>query len=604
MKKLLFTILAAALLSFASMAQVAVSTDGSLPDNSAMLDVNSTTRGMLMPRMTGVQLASIINPANGLQVFCTTDSKMYIYVAPLGQWKEVAYSTGTVSPVFTCGASFSINHITGAVAPVSKTVTYGTVTNIPGETSKCWITSNLGADHQATASGDATEASAGWYWQFNRKQGYKHDGTTRAPNTTWINSINESSEWATANDPCTSELGSAWRIPTATEWTNADASGNWANLADPWNSGLKLHAAGNLDNITAALTFRGSDGVYWGNSQNSATEGWFLYFKSSYSYVYFGSKAYAFPIRCLRDNPTASAPPTVTTSSVTSINRVVATCGGNVTSEGSATVTARGICWNTATNPVATGSHTNDAGTTGSFTSNMTDLTAGTTYFVRAYATNILGTAYGNEISFTTLPACGTSITINHVAGNTAPVTKTVTYGIVTDIPGAPTKCWITSNLGADHQATAMNDATEASSGWYWQFNHKQGYKHDGITRTPNTTWLTNINENSDWTAANDPCSIELGSSWRIPTYAEWFNVDASGNWTNWAGPWNSQLKLHAAGGLDINGSPPTDRGSFGYYWSATQVYNNVGWFLFFYSSYSGTSELVKDNSTPLRCLK
>ena len=59
----------------------------------------------------------------------------------------------------------------GTVAPVDKTVTYGTVTNIPGETSKCWITSNLGADHQATAVNDATEASAGWYWQFNRHTG-------------------------------------------------------------------------------------------------------------------------------------------------------------------------------------------------------------------------------------------------------------------------------------------------------------------------------------------------------------------------------------------------------------------------------------------------
>ncbi len=85
--------------------------------------------------------------------------------------------------VFECGTgTLVINHLTtGGVAPVNKSVMYGTVTNIPGETSKCWITRNLGDSQQATAVNDNTEASAGWYWQFNRKQGYKHDGSVVKP---------------------------------------------------------------------------------------------------------------------------------------------------------------------------------------------------------------------------------------------------------------------------------------------------------------------------------------------------------------------------------------------------------------------------------------
>jgi hypothetical protein len=71
------------------------------------------------------------------------------------------YTFAMLHPGFICGSSLTISHVAGAVAPVNKTVTYGTVTNIPGETSKCWITSNLGADHQATAVSDATEPSAG-----------------------------------------------------------------------------------------------------------------------------------------------------------------------------------------------------------------------------------------------------------------------------------------------------------------------------------------------------------------------------------------------------------------------------------------------------------
>jgi len=186
----------------------------------------------------------------------------------------------TLPAAFTCGSSIIINHVAGAVAPVDKTVTYGTVTNIPGETSKCWITSNLGADHQATAKDDATEASAGWYWQFNRKQGYKHTGTVRTPNTTWIYYFSENSDWAATNDPCTLEMGSGWRIPTNTEWTNVDASGNWTNWNGPWNSALKMHTAGELDYSDGSLTNRGSIGMYWSSTQYDTTHGRQLYFDS------------------------------------------------------------------------------------------------------------------------------------------------------------------------------------------------------------------------------------------------------------------------------------------------------------------------------------
>jgi hypothetical protein len=180
-------------------------------------------------------------------------------------------------------------------------VTYGTVTNIPGATSKCWITSNLGADHQATAKNDATEASAGWYWQFNRMQGFKHDGSTRTPNTTWLTSINENSNWLTANDPCALELGIGWRLPTYTEWTNVVASGGWTNWNGPWNSGLKMHAAGFLYFSDGSLTSRGSYGRCWSSSQFDNSNGWFPNIYDVNCYVYYISKAFGYSSRCLRD---------------------------------------------------------------------------------------------------------------------------------------------------------------------------------------------------------------------------------------------------------------------------------------------------------------
>jgi len=93
----------------------------------------------------------------------------------------------------------------------------------------------------------------------------------------------------------------------------------------------------------------------------------------------------------------------ITTSPVTAITTTTATGGGNIVSDGGSTITARGICWSTLPNPTIAGNHTTEPGTTGSFTSYMTGLTPSTTYHVRAYAINGIGTTYGNDVSFSTL---------------------------------------------------------------------------------------------------------------------------------------------------------------------------------------------------------
>ncbi len=301
MKKI-FTFLSLFILTGISVfAQVGINLDNSTPDASAMLDIKSTSKGLLLPRMTQEQILAIQNPANGLMAFCTSNSKLYTYVSASGQWKEIQYGPGILGQPFPCGIDLTINHIAGAVAPVNKTVTYGTTTGIPGELTKCWITSNLGASHQATALDDATEASAGWYWQFNHKQGYKHDGTTLTPNTTWINSISENSDWITTNDPCALELGTGWRIPTYLEWYNVDNSGNWTTYNGPWGSGLKLHDAGYLHYNDGSLYQRGSDGYYWSSKQFDATNTWDLGFGIGFSYMSSSFKSYGFSARCIRD---------------------------------------------------------------------------------------------------------------------------------------------------------------------------------------------------------------------------------------------------------------------------------------------------------------
>ncbi|MBK9356356.1 MAG: hypothetical protein IPN08_03035 [Bacteroidales bacterium] len=96
----------------------------------------------------------------------------------------------------------------------------------------------------------------------------------------------------------------------------------------------------------------------------------------------------------------------LTTTAATSVTMNSAVSGGNISSDGGSAITARGVCWATTANPVATGLHTTDGSGTGSFTSTITGLLSNTVYHVRAYATNASGTYYGADLTFTTL--CGT----------------------------------------------------------------------------------------------------------------------------------------------------------------------------------------------------
>jgi hypothetical protein len=127
----------------------------------------------------------------------------------------------------------------------------------------------------------------------------------------------------------------------------------------------------------------------------------------------------------------ANSLPVVTTNNVISISTTTATSGGNITSDGGLSVTTRGVCWGLTQLPTKDSAHTNDGTGTGIYNSNITGLLPSTTYFVRAYATNSLGTVYGTVYSFTTastlpsvvgLPTVGTS-QITYVAGNTTALT-------------------------------------------------------------------------------------------------------------------------------------------------------------------------------------
>jgi hypothetical protein len=99
------------------------------------------------------------------------------------------------------------------------------------------------------------------------------------------------------------------------------------------------------------------------------------------------------------------AAPELTTNMVSAVTPTTSTCGGTIISDGGDSITARGVCWSTAKSPTISDSTTSDSIGVGAYTSLITGLTSFTTYYVRAYATNRVGTAYGNQQSFTTLTA-------------------------------------------------------------------------------------------------------------------------------------------------------------------------------------------------------
>ena len=163
---------------------------------------------------------------------------------------------------------------------------------------------------------------------------------------------------------------------------------------------------------------------------------------------------------CKKDKPT---PPIITTITVSGITQNTATSGGNITSDGGAIITARGVCWSTTSGPTnALSTKTTDNTGTGIFTSSITALTAGTVYYVKAYATNSAGTAYGNEISFTS--TASTVPVLTTTAASAITQSTATSGGNITSDGGATVTtrgvCWSTTTGPTTALSTKTTDNT------------------------------------------------------------------------------------------------------------------------------------------------
>lgn len=248
--------------------------------------------------------------------------------------------------------------------------------------------------------------------------------------------------------------------------------------------------------------------------------------------------------------------PVITTNAITSISTTSAVSGGNITSDGGAAVTVRGICWDITSGPtIALATKTIDGSGIGNFTSTLTGLTIGTTYYVRAYATNGVGTAYGNEVTYIAVfPNCGTvNIDYNSFNGE-----ATVTIG---------SQCWSQKNFSIPYyrdntplqQVNNPADLANLTVGaWcYYEGNGNNQYEPE-YGRLYNWYAVAGIYDAAS--LANPSLRKQLAPlGWHVATYNEWTTLTTFLGGANVAGG-----KLKEAGTIHWL-SPNTGTNSSGF---------------------------------------
>jgi len=227
--------------------------------------------------------------------------------------------------------------------------------------------------------------------------------------------------------------------------TTATGNGNITSLGAPnptaygvcWNTSGTPTASDSKTNLGAASTTGAFTASMTGLSANTT------YHVRSYATNTAGT-SYGTEVSFT----TSPLAPTVTTQAVSGIATTTATGNGNVTSLGAPNPTAYGVCWNTTGTPTTSDSKMDKgaASTTGAFTASITGLNASTQYFVRSYATNTLGTSYGEVVSFTTSPSASAVTTqdVSSIGSTTATGNGNITnLGIPS--PTAYGVCWSTT---------------------------------------------------------------------------------------------------------------------------------------------------------------
>lgn len=301
----------------------------------------------------------------------------------------------------------------------------------------------------------------------------------------------------------------------------------------------------------------------------------------------------------------------ITTTTVSSITSTKATSGGRITTDGGSAVTARGVCWSTSQNPtIALSTKTVNGSDTGSFTSNLTGLSPNTIYYERAYATNSVGTAYGNQQTFTTATAMSDvfspNLTYGTMSDNDGNTYKTIQIG---------TQNWMAENLKTRKYRNGDPIPTNLSIP-SWSATTSGAY----IIYYNDTINNAIYGKLYNWYAVVDSRNL-CPVGWHAPSDAEWTILE---NYVGGSGV--AALKLKSTSSLWLSSNVASNESGFsalgggrcydtgeqyflginGDWWSSTALsstdayYRNMG----FSSGISNRDYIPKANGLSVRCLQ
>lgn len=317
-KKTTKIILLALLISFGlnTIAQVSINTDGTEPDASAILDLKSTEKGFLTPRMTQAQIEAVLSPADGLIVYNIDDNHLYIYDNSASEWKEIAIGTGTITPIppWACGDAFVDTRNNQSY----NTVLIGT---------QCWMAENLNIGTMINSTSGGTN-SDGEQTDNSTIEKYCYDNNTSNCDTyggfyQWDEMMQyvttpeiqgicpdgwqlpTDDEWKTME----MELGMTQAQADATNWRGTDegekmkSTSGWYNNGNGTNSSGFNALPGGYRGSNGSFSTLGSDGGWWSSTEDSGSDAWYRYLLYNHGQVHRGndSKAYGFSVRCLKN---------------------------------------------------------------------------------------------------------------------------------------------------------------------------------------------------------------------------------------------------------------------------------------------------------------
>jgi uncharacterized protein (TIGR02145 family) len=350
----------------------------------------------------------------------------------------------------------------------------------------------------------------------------------------------------------------------------------YATTQNPTTSGTCLSSGSGSGSFTATIS-----------SLNVAT----TYFVRAYATNSIGT-SYGFQLSFA----TLGVIPTVSTEMVSNISSTGVIMAGNVSASGSAPVTSRGVCYSTSQNPALSGSCVASGTGTGSFTASLTGLTSGTTYYARAYATNNSGTAFGNQVNFTTL---GTP-PVTDIDGN---VYQTVQIG---------TQVWMASNLRTTrYQDGSTIPVVSADSTWEVLTS---GAWVNYENNTGNAIIYGNL---YNWYVVNDSRNV-CPVGWHVPYDGEWtvlsnyLGSDAGSKmkqisgWEDNGNGSNSSGFSALPGGFRLRQGSFGAVGTYGYFWSSTEIDSNMALIRFLFSGNTILTRAInlKTNGLSVRCIR